>query len=43
MGLVPPSKLSTGGLNFIEKQIFHPCPFFKLADLWFSYAKLEEK
>ena len=43
MRLVPPSKLSTGGLKFIEKQIFHPCPFFLLADLWFSYAKLVAK
>ena len=27
MRLVPPSKLPIGGLKFIEKQIFYPCPF----------------
>ena len=43
MRLLPPSKLSTGGLKFIEKQIFYPCPFFQSDDLWFSYAKLEVK
>ena len=43
MRLVPSSKLSTGGLKFIEKQIFSFGAFFKLADLWFSYAKLEAK
>ena len=43
MRLVPPSKLPIGGIKLIEKQIFYPCPFFKLADLWFSYAKLEAK
>ena len=38
-----PSKLPIRGLKFIEKQIFYPCPFFLLANLWFSYAKLEAK
>ena len=41
MRLFLPSKLPIRGLKFIEKQIFYPCPFFLLADLWFSYAKLE--
>ena len=43
MRLVPISKLPIGGLKLIEKQIFYPCPFLLLADLWFSYAKLEAK
>ena len=43
MRLVQPSKLFTGSLKFIEKQIFYPCTFLKLSDLWFSYAKLEAK
>ena len=41
--LVLPSKLPIGGLKFIEKQIFYPCPFLWLADFWFSYAKIEAK
>ena len=43
MRLVPSSQLPIGGLKFIEKQIFYPCPFFQSDDLWFSYAKLEVK
>ena len=43
MRLPPPSNLLISGLEIIEKQIFYPCPFLKLADLWFSYAKLEAK
>ena len=43
MRLVPPSKLPIGCLEFIEKQIFYPCPFFYLANLWFFYTKLEAK
>ena len=43
MRLVPLSKLPIRGLKFIEKQIFYPCPFFYLANLWFFYTKLEAK